>query len=194
MRRTIFQYGFAILISAIALILTKLLIFWLQPTIAVFFFAAVALSTWYGGMKPGIVTIILSVLAIDYFFTPPINHFSVNYFGDVLRLIIFGLVATLINLLNSNLQRSKRKIEHLNQRLVQDNAQQLQMVLKAARMGIWDWNMVTGEIIWNREHEKLFGFAPNTFDGRYETFNACLHPDDKLAIEEAVKQAIAEKT
>jgi PAS domain S-box-containing protein len=194
MRRTILQYGFAILTTAIALILTQLLIAWLHPTIAVLFLAAVAISTWYGGMKPGMVTIVLSVLAIDYFFTPPINQFTVNYFGDVLRLIIFGLVASLINLLNSNLQYSKRKIERLSQQLAQENAQQLRIVLKAARMGIWDWNIVTGEITWNQEHELLFGFAPGTFDGRYETFNACLHPDDKLALEEAVKQAIAELT
>jgi PAS domain S-box-containing protein len=192
-KTTSLQYSVAILATAIALLLTQLSSFWLHPTMSAFFFAAVAVSTWYGGMKPGIVATVLSVLAIDYFFTPPINQFSVNFFGDFIRLGIFSLVATIINLLNMDLRRSREKIERLSQQLLQESAQKLSMALSAARMGMWDWNMLTGKIVWNQEHEQLFGLAPDTFDGRYETFDACLHPDDKNALEEAVNRAIRDR-
>ncbi len=68
----------------------------------------------------------------------------------------------------------------------------LALALAAAQMGIWDWHLPTGEITWSRGHEALFGLAPGSFDGRYETFEGCLHPDDRAALRQAIQQAIAE--
>jgi PAS domain S-box-containing protein len=67
----------------------------------------------------------------------------------------------------------------------------LSLALEAAQMGIWDWDLHTGTITWSRGHEELFGLAPGGFDGRYETFDACLHPDDRAALHQSEQQAIA---
>lgn len=50
--------------------------------------------------------------------------------------------------------------------------------------------MVTGEITWSPEHERLLGLSPGTFDGRYETFVACMHPDDREGLNQAVAHAL----
>ena len=42
------------------------------------FFAAVMASAWFGGTIPGLLAVILSTLAIDYFFVPPFHSFAVN--------------------------------------------------------------------------------------------------------------------
>ncbi len=109
---------------------------------------------------------------------------------DVLQLSIFLFVALIINLLTSNFLKSKQKIQQLSQKLAQENAEQLRMALSAAQMGMWDWDIVTGEIKWSPEHEELFGLAVGTFDGKYETFAAYLHPDDRSALNQAVQQAL----
>jgi PAS domain-containing protein len=70
----------------------------------------------------------------------------------------------------------------------------LLLALEASNMGIWDWDIVTEHITWSSGHEQLFGLAPNTFDGRYETFDRCLHPDDRTRLNQAVGQAIQERT
>jgi len=44
----------------------------------VFFYAAVVASTWYCGKWAGAVTVVLSTLAVAYFFIPPIHSFSVS--------------------------------------------------------------------------------------------------------------------
>ncbi|MEH1815698.1 MAG: ATP-binding protein [Nostoc sp.] len=123
------KYGVAIGSTAIALLLSL----WLQPlisqTIGAFFYIAIIASTWYGGFRPGIVTVVLSTLAIYYFLISPRNQLRINQPEDVLRLGFFLLVALIINLVTGNLQYSRQKIQQLNQQLSQENAEQLRMTL-----------------------------------------------------------------
>ncbi len=44
----------------------------------VFFYAAVVAATWFGGTWPGALTVILSTLAVEYFFMPPLHSLGVN--------------------------------------------------------------------------------------------------------------------
>lgn len=159
-------------------------------TLGAFFYIAVFVSSWYGGFRPGLMAVSFSVLAINYFFIPPLEHLQVADPTDRVRLGIFALVAVIINLLNDNLRTSKWEVEQLSQRLLQENAERLKTALAAARMGLWNWDMVTGAITWSPEHEQLFGLAVGTFDGRYETFDACLHPDDREGLNQAITQAL----
>lgn len=123
------NYGVAIGSTAIALLLSL----WLEPliyqTIGAFFYIAIIASTWYGGFRPGIVTVVLSTLAIDYFLIPPRYQPGINQPEDVLRLGFFLLVALIINLVTGNLQYSRQKIQQLNQQLSQENAEQSRMTL-----------------------------------------------------------------
>ncbi|MGA7936507.1 MAG: GAF domain-containing protein, partial [Kovacikia sp.] len=66
----------------------------------------------------------------------------------------------------------------------------VKLALESAQVGIWDWDLVTGLMHWNREHEQLFGLPDNSFDGRYETFDRFLHPDDREPMNQAIQQAI----
>jgi PAS domain S-box-containing protein len=68
--------------------------------------------------------------------------------------------------------------------------EQLRLALASAQMGIWDWNLLTGQIQWNREHELLFGLTPGSFDGSYETFDRCIHPEDRATVHKSVVEAI----
>ncbi|BAZ10025.1 two-component hybrid sensor and regulator [Calothrix sp. NIES-4071] len=81
-------------------------------------------------------------------------------------------------------------IEQLNQQFVQDDTERLRIALNAAQMGMWDWNLVTGEINWSSEHEQLFGLPSGSFDGSYETFDACLHPDDRDGLRVVVAHSL----
>ncbi|MDZ7993812.1 MAG: ATP-binding protein [Nostoc sp. EfeVER01] len=122
-------YSVAIGSAAIALLLSL----WLEPlisrTIGAFFYIAIIVSTWYGGFRPGIVTLVLSTVAIDYLLMHPRSQIWLGQPEKLLRLSIFLLVALVINLITSNLQYSRRKIQQLNQQLSQENAEQLRMAL-----------------------------------------------------------------
>jgi len=183
-------WAVAVLASVAATALTLLLESFLKSSILLLFFVAAAISSWYGGWQPGLLTVCLSALAIDYFFTAPIHSLGMAQLGGWIRIAGFSLVAGTITLLNSELQAAKQRVKQLSDRQLQDSEERLRRALQAARMGMWNWNVVTGEITWTPEHEILFGLAANAFDGRYETFDACLHPDDRPEIQRAIDQAM----
>ncbi len=183
----------AIGLAAIALLLTFSTEPFLYRTIGAFFYIAIIISAWSGGWRPGSVAVVLSTVAIDYWFIPPRFQFRIERLEDGFQIGIFFLVSCLINLMTSNFRESKQKIEQLSQQLAQENAQQLRMALSAAQMGMWDWNLITGEINWSPEHDDLFGFSPGTFDGKYETFEACLHPEDREKLNQAIARSLRER-
>jgi len=67
--------------------------------------------------------------------------------------------------------------------------QQLNLALSATKIGFWDWDVHNNRIIWSREHEQLFGLAPGTFGGTYQSFTACVHPEDLKGVENAIDRA-----
>lgn len=41
--------------------------------------------------------------------------------------------------------------------------QQLTLALSAVKMGIWDFDLLTNQMIWSSDHEKIFGLEPGSF-------------------------------
>lgn len=68
----------------------------------------------------------------------------------------------------------------------------LRMALNAARMGAWDWNIVTGEEKWSKEVAAVFGANPDGFQGTYEDFLQRVHPDDRAMMEQAQCRTLEE--
>jgi PAS domain S-box-containing protein len=54
----------------------------------------------------------------------------------------------------------------------------LRMALTAGKMGVWDWNVVTGEVQWSNGLEAIHGLEPGTFGGNLEAFQRVVYPDD----------------
>src|SRR5262249_46902627 len=65
----VWQYGLAVVSVAVALSITGLL----EPTTTLrtpLFYIAIIISGWFGGMGPGLLSVVLSTLAIGYYFAP----------------------------------------------------------------------------------------------------------------------------
>jgi PAS domain S-box-containing protein len=71
--------------------------------------------------------------------------------------------------------------------------QRFEMALRAGHVGTWRWDVSTGFVDWDASMCELFGFAPGAFDGTYETYASRLHPDDRPAVEEAIRRTIDER-
>lgn len=112
-------YSIAILLVPLAIALTFLHIHWLgQPGFA-FFYLAVCLSTWYGGHRPGLVTVGLSLLAANYFLIPHSDSWIPSV-RDAFRLAIYLAVMMLINRLTSELLYTRRRVEQ-SARILQES-------------------------------------------------------------------------
>src|ERR1700683_1906884 len=73
------------------------------------FFCSVMVSSWYGGLLPGLFAAVLSWLALDYYFTPPIDSLAMNP-DEVPAMVIFGAAACFISWLNSDARRVRKPL------------------------------------------------------------------------------------
>ncbi len=76
------------------------------------------------------------------------------------------------------------------QAALRDENQRLKFNLEASSIGTWEWNLLTGEVIWSENVEKILGLEPGSFGGTFESFLERVHEEDRSKIPEAVKQAI----
>jgi PAS domain S-box-containing protein len=68
--------------------------------------------------------------------------------------------------------------------------ERLSLALEAGQLGTCDWNILTGHVTWSENHELLFGLPPGRFNGTYDGFLACVHPEDRDLITQAVSRAL----
>src|SRR5262245_13716579 len=89
----ILHYGIAVLSVTVALIIAWWIDLHLRsaPHVSLFL-CAVLCSARFGGAKPGLLAIVLSALAFDYYFLAPTYSLALE-FDEIPRLLTFGLSA-----------------------------------------------------------------------------------------------------
>lgn len=113
------------------MLFTQLLWWRLQPTLFPLFLAAVMVSSWYGGLGPGLLSTALSTLLNAHFFLTPSGLLAIGWW-NLARLIEFVIVALLITLLNSALRSAQHRAEK-NAALAQSNYERLNQIQESLR-------------------------------------------------------------
>ncbi len=112
MRSWLLTYGVMIVAVIAALLLTKLLLPVFDPSVFTLFYAAVAVSAWYGGMGLGMLAIALSVTTALYFLLEPVYSFNFLSLNVLVQLTTFSLVSFLITALSSELRTASWSDRH----------------------------------------------------------------------------------
>jgi C4-dicarboxylate-specific signal transduction histidine kinase len=73
------------------------------------FFCSVMISSWYGGLLPGVFAALLSVLALDYYFLPPLYALGISL-EEAPDVIVFVATALLISWLNGRQKRAQEAL------------------------------------------------------------------------------------
>jgi PAS domain S-box-containing protein len=61
---------------------------------------------------------------------------------------------------------------------------------KAGNIGSWDWDIATGGLQWSETIEPMFGFERGEFEGTYDAFLRCVHPDDRQSLIDAINSCV----
>jgi PAS domain S-box-containing protein len=100
----VLTYVIAVLSVALTLIVALFLDTYLVTAPVSLLFCALMFSAWYGGIKPGLFSVILSLLVFKFFFVNPVYSLNVD-FKEVPRLIIFVLPALFLVFLIASQRR-----------------------------------------------------------------------------------------
>lgn len=74
------------------------------------------------------------------------------------------------------------------------SGERLRQALKEVSVGSWDWDIRTGDLIWDEAALELYGTRPADFTGKIENWMRIVHPDDLAPTLGAAQRAIRDHT
>lgn len=69
---------------------------------------------------------------------------------------------------------------------LRESEERFALAMAGANDGLWDWNLITGEIYYSKRWKEMLGFAENELPDKPEIFFERIHPDDKEIMEKTV--------
>ncbi len=60
-----------------------------------------------------------------------------------------------------------------------------------ARLGNWEWDILSNELWWSDQIYRTFGTTQDEFEATYDAFLSFIHTEDRVAVELAIKEALA---
>ncbi len=64
------------------------------------------------------------------------------------------------------------------------------MAMYAAKIGTFDWNMLTGQVHWSANLEDYMGMPAGGFEGTIEAFSRQVHPEDQETVQRAIQHSV----
>ncbi len=88
-------------------------------------------------------------------------------------------------------EEARREIaeREMAQEELRQSEDRLRLATEATRLGTFDFDPVTGELLWDARCKEIFGLPPDA-EVDYETFLAGLHPDDRGRADRAVRAVL----
>ncbi len=76
---------------------------------------------------------------------------------------------------------------------LRDSEERLALATHAGGVGIWDWNIDGGELVWGDGMFQLYGIRREDFAGRYDVWCRSFHPDDRARAEAGIQACVLDK-
>ena len=116
LKSTAGNYAVALFLVALSLLLTLPLQRFFPYPFLFLFFAAVIAGAWIGGVGPGLFAVLLSTMAIDYYFVPPLRSLAINA-TDAAYFAAFVLCALVASWISSAKKRDHLALEEARDQL-----------------------------------------------------------------------------
>jgi PAS domain S-box-containing protein len=108
-----------------------------------------------------------------------------RYRGRIIAVLVlcFGEGALIIVLVVTLLKRRR------TEQLLREIEERLSLATAAADVGVWAWDVARNEVWVTTNWRRMFGFPPETVI-RYETVFERIHPEDRVAMDRAIQNAL----
>ncbi len=183
---------------------------YLQAAPVSLFICAVMFSAWLGGFVPGLVATVLSVLAFQYYFVPPIYSFAVEI-AEIPRVVVFTLAAFFVGSLSARQRSATEALQRANDQLQAESTERKRAEEDARRneaflaegqrlshTGSWSWQVSDGALLWSQEIARITGreSVKPSVDAAFhldDVFDRVVHPDDAQQMRQLFHDAVGDK-
>ncbi|MFH2045526.1 MAG: sigma 54-interacting transcriptional regulator [Pseudomonadota bacterium] len=129
-------------------------------------------------------------LSLDVFDSKLIKYTVVECEGRVYSLTFAPIIeADYINVYGLDITEHKKAENNLR-----EYAQNLKEAQSIARMGRWEYNLLTKQLKWSDTVFEIFEIEPAMFNPSYEAFLKTIHPDDREDINKAYTESVKNKS
>jgi PAS domain S-box-containing protein len=131
------------------------------------FLFAIAVTAWYAGMGPALVSIVSASIAFDFFFTEPLYslYFSPSEIPSIFVFVLFAGLITWFSSIRRRVETELRAARDQLQEEVKERTRQASLLnLTHDSIFVRDMNNVI--TYWNRGAEELYGWTPAEAQGR----------------------------
>ena len=77
---------------------------------------------------------------------------------------------------------------------LKESEEQLQLALMGADLGLWDWNIQTGDVRFNERWTEMLGYTLDELEPHYDTWAKMVHPDDMPQVLQLLNAHLEGKT
>jgi PAS domain S-box-containing protein len=181
--RLVFRYGLALIVVALALLVKLVAGVHLGSATPFLLFAVpITASAVYGGVGPGVLATLLSLLAIDYLFVSP-GTFILYQVENLPVVGLFVLEGALITALGATATTTKRHAEQLRHSEARFRATFDQVAVGMAHVALdGRWLLVNHQLC------DIVGYTRQELAAR--SFQDITHPDDLAADMEQVQRLV----
>jgi len=162
------RYGLAVTSFAIALGLALIAEHYgfRSGHMALFVFA-IAVTAYYGGPGPAVVTVLLSIVFFDYFFVEPLYSLSISV-SDLPYFVVFICFATLTGSFGAGRRRVERELREARDKLEIEVAERTQQasLLNLTHDTIFVRDMSDVITYWNRGAQEMYGWTAEEAIGK----------------------------
>lgn len=74
-----------------------------------------------------------------------------------------------------------------------DHHDRLRLAMDIAGLAIWDWNILTNEVVWSENCEQIKRLPPGSFEGTFEAYQRLVHPEDLPGLQADIARALSGK-
>ena len=110
-------------------------------------------------------------------------HIHGESLGKYLPIFFSHAALILGNEIRNTLHRQSEEDLHIA-------TERLQLATEAGLIGIWDWDVVRDELVWDESMYRLYGRREGDFGGAYDAWIAAVHPDDKVYVDGEIQAGL----
>ncbi|UQZ90874.1 hypothetical protein C4J81_17320 [Deltaproteobacteria bacterium Smac51] len=68
--------------------------------------------------------------------------------------------------------------QKMTEKALREQKEQMEMIIDAAKVGTWDWNVTGNYLSFNITYTDMLGYSPGELDGSVERWRSFVHPED----------------